>query len=355
MPLRITIAFIAIHALAATGNADVVRLHATATVDGNVIYLDDVATLSMSDSTIQLRMADIVLAPAPIPGGRTRLRVEQIQSRLAAHGFTTATIDYQGSSLVLVERRRARPTPKVKLVAHEAPPSVTSAVPHRRPTPTSVNRRQAETLVRTIVADYLAANAPDWGNPLIEPTLLNADVDPVNIAGRQLTIQSGRQLRNGYFELSLTDEPGAAVVPIVTVRVRIRVRPRVYAARLEIAKGQTIRQSDLKLVEVDDAANGLTSADAIVGLKAKRSIKAGTPILETQVEAETLINRNDVVSVHAGSGGIRIVRQFKALESGALGDVITFQLPSDRTVTVSAQVTGSQTAEVIATRPVAAR
>lgn len=350
MPLRPATLLIILFAMVSVCQAETIRLRAKALVTGNVVHLGDIATVTAIDTETQWKLEDIEVAPAPEPGSQDHLGVDQIQRRVAAHGFTTATVDYVGSRLVTVERRKSRDDSPVRRASTESgdkEKAEAKTAVYRRSFPQSRQRRQAEDIVRAVVGDYLAKHAPEWGRPRIEPTLFEADIEPINLAGHQLVIQSGIQLRKDVFQLALTDEPGLPVQPIVSVRVSIHRRPLVIGARHDIPAGHIIHGSDLEIIEVDDQREGITSAESLIGMKAKRNIAAGQPVVAELVEKAMLVKNGDTVSVSVGIRGIRLSKQFKAIESGAMGDAITVQDFEDRDVKLSVMVTGPRTAQVV--------
>ncbi|KRT35849.1 flagellar basal body P-ring formation chaperone FlgA [Acetomicrobium hydrogeniformans] len=80
-------------------------------------------------------------------------------------------------------------------------------------------------------------------------------------------------------------------------------------------------------------------ADAILGKKLKTNLEAGSPIYLHDVEPLYLVKRGDRVRLYVNSGMISVETVAKALDSGALGDIIrVINLDSRRTI--SAKVAG---------------
>ena len=103
----------------------------------------------------------------------------------------------------------------------------------------------------------------------------------------------------------------------------------------------TTERRDLRRVP-DDA---LRSADAAIGQRLLVSVRPGSPIVASYLDAEALVERGDLVAVDAGSGALEILLMARALGRGRKGDIIRLQNPDSRE-TFPARVTGPRTAEL---------
>jgi flagella basal body P-ring formation protein FlgA len=374
---------VGLSAAAATADGAIIRLHSSATVDKPLIHLGDIADIYDDDEQAAARLQAITLSTSPIPGNSTRLKLDQIRSRLHKFDVAVGALEFQGSSIVLVTRRGQLPVtvgagPRTTL-ATDQPRDLKSRPFSRtglaeRPTATvrtisslhnitTADIRLVEAVVHDLVRDYLAEWAPDWGTPIIRPMLVISTVPPILSArSGNLKIVSGKVLDEGIFLLNIlvpTGEPPAArtasgsdgtstasATTTVQVRVRVTRRPKVLAARRVIAQGQVIREADLEWKEVDSLRNGASDPATVVGMEARRTIRQGDFIQVNTVKPPTLIQRDELVKVAVRFGSVRVTRDFKARRSGILNDIIEL-IPvnkSDRT-TLLARVTGTGQAE----------
>ncbi len=69
-------------AIASTAHATIVRLHSSVTVDKALIHLGDVADIFADDDQAAAELSRITLDTSPIPGNSTRLKLDEIRSRL---------------------------------------------------------------------------------------------------------------------------------------------------------------------------------------------------------------------------------------------------------------------------------
>jgi flagella basal body P-ring formation protein FlgA len=356
----ILVSFLAcgLSATASTAHATIVRLHRSATVDKALIHLGDVADVFADDEQAAARLQMITLSTSPIPGNSTRLKIDEIRSRLLKFDVEVGALEFHGSSIVLVTRRGQLPTSQqtsYRTKFASAPNRTSKPRPFRRTelashasaTPRTISSlsnistadmRLAETVIHDLVRDYLSEWAADWGTPIIRP-LLAVPTVPKILSARSgnLKIVSGRPHSEDVFVLTVAIPTGEASVAnpttsaatqpkpnIETVQVRVRVtrRPKVLAARRVIAQGQVIREADLEWREVDDLRNGTSEPEAVVGMEARRTIRQGDFVKLTTVKPPTLIKRNELVKATVTYGSIQVTRTLKAQRDGVLNDVI---------------------------------
>jgi flagella basal body P-ring formation protein FlgA len=73
--------------------------------------------------------------------------------------------------------------------------------------------------------------------------------------------------------------------------------------------------------------------DAVIGMAARRPLRAGAPIAARDVSAPEVVKANDLVTVTYDNGGVSLALQAKALTGGAVGDTINVQnVTSKKTV-----------------------
>jgi len=363
--------------------AAIVRLHRSVTVDKGLIRLGDVAQVHADDETLSQAIRNVMLGPAPIPGNRRRFNLEEIQARLRAGRVSVGTIEFRGNSLVVVTRPQrsgssespgsgqngtnkdaepeaVKPLYRTQLASQSE--SKVRTIASLRDVSTA-DIRLADTIVHDLVRAYLKKWAPDWGNPFIRP-LLSTDVVPTILAARNgnLEILSGKLLNEDHFLLTiavpdsaLPEAPESSFVARagaddgrthIRIRVRVTRRPKVLAARRSIARGQLIRQADLKWIEADDERNGATDPEELVGMEARQLLRAGDPIRVESVKPAMLIERGRLVKVTSAVGSVRVTGTYKARKSGAKNELIELEtLDGERRLL--ARVTGVGRAELL--------
>jgi len=366
---------------ATTADGAIIRLRSIATVDKALINLGDIAEVFDDDPQAASRLKTIALRTSPVPGTSTRLNINQIRDRLMGFDVALGSLEFQGSSVVLVTRRgelqgasafsrttlakpravepKTRPFRRTGLA--EQATATTRTVSSLRSISTA-DMRLAETVVHDLVRDYLGEWAPDWGTPIIRP-LLAVPTVPVILSARSgnLKIISGTTMEDDLFLLTIavpTGEPMAlpaspggtnstgTATKTVRVRVRVTRRPKVLVARRVIPQGHLVQEADLEWKEVDDLRNGVSDPKIVVGMEARRTIREGDFVKANSVKPPILIERDELVKVAARYGSIRVTRTLKARRAGILNDIIEL-MPvegSDRTPLL-VRVTGKGQAE----------
>jgi flagella basal body P-ring formation protein FlgA len=117
------------------------------------------------------------------------------------------------------------------------------------------------------------------------------------------------------------------IAPLFTARTRIDFDSTLELSHIAI---QTSKYEGGDIPE---------SADEILGKKLKSNLEAGSPIYLHDVEPLYLVKRGDRVRLYVNSGTVSVETVAKALDYGALGDIIrVINLDSRRTI--SAKVAG---------------
>lgn len=122
----------------------------------------------------------------------------------------------------------------------------------------------------------------------------------------------------------------------------------VPAAARDMAVGETISAADLTTIEVAaDRLSGalLTSHESLVGLAARRPLRARSPLFTYDVRKPVLIKKGELVTIVFGLPGIELTAQGQAQADAASGDTIAVLNTHSRR-TVEARVTGAGTVTV---------
>lgn len=128
-----------------------------------------------------------------------------------------------------------------------------------------------------------------------------------------------------------------------------------FHARRSIARGETIRASDVESRPLAGTATKqeyVTRAEDIVGHTAVRVIDAGQPVVPNSLQRPLIVMRNETISLVARSAGVQVRTSAKALEDGALGDLITIETIEKSKNKLAARVVGPKTVEIYAGVPV---
>lgn len=113
---------------------------------------------------------------------------------------------------------------------------------------------------------------------------------------------------------------GAAASPATTIA---RVNVDVLTWTRNIATGDIVQPQDLVWAKVATApTDAATDPDAVIGLAARRTLRAGAAVAARDVAAPQVVKANEVVTLTFDEGGITLMLQAKALSGGGVGDTI---------------------------------
>lgn len=123
----------------------------------------------------------------------------------------------------------------------------------------------------------------------------------------------------------------------------------VVAARV-IKAGAPLVAADMMLVDAD-IPDALSDPTLAIGLEARIAIYPGRPILRHNIGPQTMVERNQVITLHYRSAGLSIRTEGRALARGGSGDFIeAMNLVSKAKVTGQIQSDGSVAVGTMATQ-----
>jgi len=160
---------------------------------------------------------------------------------------------------------------------------------------------------------------------LVQAAARRAGLDWANAQGlRKIVVRGGT--------------PAAAAVQRGNVEVLTWAR--------NLSAGELVQPTDLVWGKAAAApADAPNDPDAVIGLAAKRPLRAGAPVAARDVAALAVVKAGDVVTLTYDADGVSLALQAKALSGGGVGETINVQNPSSKKI-VQAVVTGPGQAAV---------
>ncbi len=266
--------------------------------DGAVITLGDL----FEDAG---EAADVAVARAPAPGQRLSLDPNYVRSAAAREGLIWANA---GNVLRITVEREAR-----QIGATEIANLIQEAI----------FVETGETHLVRLSNQRLTLFAPmdSFGGP----ELVSFDHDATS----------------GFLRAEIAAYPGGE-----PVRVAGRAEPVVDIPVLAraIGIGGVIDASDIAWMQIPArtvTGQTLIDADSLIGMAARRPLRADTPLRAFDVEPPVLIERGEIVNLIFRSGPLTLSARARAIEDGAQGELIRFvNLQSNRTVEAVAEGPG---------------
>ena len=317
--------------------ADSVRVLDAMVCDADAVTLADVAELEGERATA---LAGVEVARFDAGQRERKVTIDEVRAALDAEGVNWGFISLRGYTTCIVQRR-----------ADEVEPIVADRV-----APVLANPGDAVTLttaftVRDEVTAFLERiNTVDRGLLRIEfPQRAQAFLDA--------------PLGQARVEIEHTSNNTLGRVPLVVRRFRgdhvlldeqhllldVAQPVLAFVAVRSVGRGQTITSRDVEIAEVmwtDSRSVPLTDTYSVVGQTAAMALREGAPVRETDLRSPVIVQRGDYLTVRAVVGELVVRMPVKALDSGAMGEVIKVRNEGSRE-TLLVRVTGSRQAALL--------
>jgi len=308
--------------------ASIVRLYPTAVVTSNQVTLADIAEIKGDSADL---ISDWAISSAPQVGGTLVIGQSQLQKVLANRGMNLAMWMFRGSSKCTVKR----PT--------ESPPRQSSSLrkSHRSPLhsdePLDGNRERHAVVhgrVKTLedaLRQYVSQRLVNYGGtPSIRFSSAAKDLLAMSRPTYDFRIVSRNRLLGNIITFEVTIYENGKLKQTESIMAEVTLNKNVIVAAGPISKGKTIKASDLTHQErnfkrIEDLPK--TDTSSLIGQRAKRFIRGGSIIYSDDIEAVPLVSRNDIVTVVARCGSLKITTTAIAKESGSMGQRITLKNP----------------------------
>jgi flagella basal body P-ring formation protein FlgA len=319
----------------AAAKSATIQLRPQAHIAGPVVRLGDVADVFDAQEMASRQLAAIELGTAPAEGAEKTLKLREIQELLAARGVNIGEHSFAGAAHVRITRGTAR-----------------GAAPSRTRRVTSTEMRLAQRRALEAIIAYLREQADEDEAWSVEVQLTDPQAHLIAAATSAISARGGQNPWTGRqrFELSV----GTSATERVTVEAQVALPPAQVVAIRPLVRGDLVRASDVTLQRGKTAAKqpahadtNFSSIETVVGLEVIRPIAAGGVLTATAIRKPLLVQRGEVVTVHAYSSGIHLKTTARSRQAGSEGDLVEVESLTDR-ARYFARVSGAQQVEVFA-------
>lgn len=357
-------------------------LRTRAECPSNLLLLSDLVSVEGSDALVQ-QVVDVPLAPAPRIGNDQIWTRQDIEKTLALRGISADVLRWGGAmecsvrridgprienrSLKISDGNNFSKAPlKAQLMGHQEllnskeTPVTQDAARAREiidksqfttafTTPATIT--QAERVAASAIENYLqtkTASAGRWNISVHMPTehakMFAQRRQILGIAGGQPPWE-GKQ----DFVFLIVGPVGEQSI---TIPATVKLPEMVVAANRPLSKGYVLRKEDLVWIPMPRGLNYspedcFSIPEMLVGQQLRRAMSTQQVIRLNEVGPPMIIHVGDLVGIGIVSGGVTVETNGRAIESGAIDDIIQIEVQPHRK-RVLARVTGDRTAEVIA-------
>jgi len=286
------------------------RLRPAATVDGDVITVGDLFEGAGA-------AAGQEVAPAPAPGRTATYRAKHLAAIARAYGLDWRPVHVDDA---IVVSRSALFLSEDELMA---------AITRHLGSHTADGLR--------IELTQRSSRIPAPADPAQSVDVLHLDLD--RDSGRfsaELAVPGAGASQTVY----------GRAISVLELPVPVRTIPR----------GALVSAADIEWREVRAAglpADLLESEDGLVGMAARRSLRAGKPIREVDVTPPIIVSKGSLVTMSLQSPGLTLSGTGRALEDGAKGDVIRIMNTRSKR-TIEGTVVGPDLVRITPRRQIAA-
>ncbi len=263
-------------------------------VDGIVVTLGDIAQFDEKSEMAQA-LASQKVAQSPPPGESVTLRSLSIKQNLVSSLSLSETIDWSGSPSVTLKRNGI-------LIG--------------------------STKIQTIITEYLKrnkANLPNAEIRFIPGTLPLPFTVPTGELSYEVIPSNPNILGSSKF--SIIFRVNNHVAKNMSVKGKVEALAPVVVVTSKLQKGTVLTPGNLALVVKDlskMAAPGLDLND-FIGKKLKRSLRAGSPVQNSMVEARPIIKRGERVKIVINYGSMHLSTIGIARNNGRQDQMIRVQ------------------------------
>lgn len=173
-----------------------------------------------------------------------------------------------------------------------------------------------------------------------KPSIILPNNLPLNVEVSELNYNHQKDFFTATLVAPSLDNP----VRKINVSGLVDRQASVPVLRSTLQNGDVIGKNDIQYVQIstkDIQHNAFMNSEDIVGMTPRRIAHAGKFIQRGSLEKPQLVERGEVITINFYQGPLMLTAKGKALESGAIGDVIRVtNAQSSRTI--SATVNGSK-------------
>ncbi len=335
----------------------------------NLLLLSDLVSVKGSDALVQ-QVIDMPLAPAPKLGNEQIWTRNDIEKAISLRGISSDLIRWQGAtqcSVRRVEGQRSEsrnptalgdsdstrhlatqemPNPKEILRATQSIDKSQFTAPFT--TPATVT--QAERIAVAAIESYLQTKTASTGRWDIRVHMPTEHAKIITQRFKILGVAGGQPPWEGKQDFIFLIN-GPVGEQSITIPATVKLPEMVVAAKKPLSKGYVLREDDLVWIPMPRGLNYgpeecFSQTDLLVGQQLRRSMSTQQVIRLNEVGPAVIIHVGDLIGISIVSGGVTVETNGRAMESGAIDDLIQIELQPHRK-RVMARVTGDRTAEII--------
>ncbi|MGB5093479.1 MAG: flagellar basal body P-ring formation chaperone FlgA [Parvibaculum sp.] len=290
--------FVPVAFVALAGQAMAAELRPAITVTGAYVTLGDLFDDAGDAATV-------IVADAPVPGLTGEVSVSRIS--LAARRSGVEWRNASGLSHVVVARNG------LSVPDADVATAISTAITQRNPTLIGNN---------TLQVDFTNGAAG----------LQVADNAPQTVAVEQIAFNP----RTAQFEALVRAPANDMLTPLRRLSGRVYPVVDVPVLTHDMQPGDLVKAQDIDWIKMPTSRvsqNIITSQDHLLGMSPRRPVRQGEALRLSDLSAPVVVEKGGLVDVLYSTGSLSLSARGRALQAGAIGDVITvLNTTSNRTI-----------------------
>lgn len=293
-----------------------VKVQPFSLVEHKKVKLGDIAVITGDEPELVEVAQSIVLASAPLMNRSIFMGKNLIIRALLKNGFDLKTVNLFLPDKIIVKNKLIR-----------------------------ISKDKVEEAIR----EYIYKNMP-WQKEQIAITQIDLKEDiflPSGEIDQKISVK-GNSSFIGKVPLYLEFKVNGEVSKRKIIRANIKVLMPVVLTKTFLKRNQVISENDIYIEKkwTSKVSSGLcTSIDEVIGKEIKRNIKAGQPLLRSQLEIPADIKKGNKITILAETKTLKITTMGIAGENGTKGQTIKVKNLGSNKI-IYARVVNSTTVEV---------
>lgn len=270
-----------------------VKVQPFSLVEHKKVRLGDIAVITGDEPELVEAAQSIVLASAPLMNRSIFMGKGLIKKALLKNGFDLKTVNLFLPDKIIVKNKLIR-----------------------------ISKDKVEEAIR----EYIYKNMP-WRKEQIAITQIDLKEDiflPSGEIDQKISVKENSSFI-GKVPLYLEFKVNGKVFKRKIIKANIKVLMPVVLTKASLKRNQIISESDIYIEKkwLSKVSSGLyTSIDEVIGKEIKRNIKAGQPLLRSQLKIPAVIKRGNKVTILAETNTLKITTTGIAGENGTKGQTI---------------------------------
>jgi len=267
-----------------------VKLHEKAQVSAPLVYLGDIASITPKGSEAETLATERITA-SPNPGKSRTIKASSI-IKMMRYDKDAADISWSGAESIEVSR-------KGQVVTKEQ--------------------------MKRIVAEFIGRRLQSLPDAEIRFTSVRTPENIILPTGKiTYTVRPSKPTIIGSSSFNILFAVDGRTIKNCTVRGRLEALASVATAAVNIRRGSIITPDQVEMIRRDISKLDMPyfSRERVVGLQAKRTIRAGKPLDTMNVAPPPVVKKGEPVEIIASRGPLRISTKGIATMDGRPGDFI---------------------------------